>query len=140
MMKYRVMTQLMALVLLVLVIALMGGCSSLYAAEQAADQLEDQVEQKVDQIEDQVEQNLENQVQPAAPNASATPVTQAEAEQIALAQAGFTADQVTRLHSSYDVDDGIPEYEVEFFQDGWEYDYTIHAETGAVLSYDISND
>ena len=47
---------------------------------------------------------------------------------------------MTGLHTEFDVDDGIPEYEVEFFQDGWEYDYTIHADTGEVLSYDISND
>ena len=135
MMKIRILSQLISLVLLVLVIALAAGCSTLYKAEQAADQIEDQVEQKVDQAEAAVE----NQVTPSVVQ-NAAALTQTEAEEIALLQAGFKADQVTGLHTEYDVDDGIPEYEVEFFQDGWEYDYTIHADTGEVLSYDISND
>ena len=135
MMKIRILSQLISLVLLVLVIALAAGCSTLYKAEQAADQIEDQVEQKVDQAEAAVE----NQVTPSVVQ-NAAALTQTEAEEIALLQAGFKADQVTGLHTEYDVDDGIPEYEVEFFQDGWEYEYTIHADTGEVLSYDISND
>jgi len=135
MMKIRILSQLISLVLLVLVIALAAGCSTLYKAEQAADQIEDQVEQKVDQAEAAVE----NQVTPSVVQ-NAAALTQTEAEEIALLQAGFKADQVTGLHTEFDVDDGIPEYEVEFFQDGWEYDYTIHADTGEVLSYDISND
>ena len=135
MMKIRILSQLISLVLLVLVIALAAGCSTLYKAEQAADQIEDQVEQKVDQAEAAVE----NQVTPSVVQ-NAAALTQTEAEEIALLQAGFKADQVTDLHTEFDVDDGIPEYEVEFFQDGWEYDYTIHADTGEVLSYDISND
>ena len=134
-MKIRILSQLISLVLLVLVIALAAGCSTLYKAEQAADQIEDQVEQKVDQAEAAVE----NQVTPSVVQ-NAAALTQTEAEEIALLQAGFKADQVTGLHTEFDVDDGIPEYEVEFFQDGWEYDYTIHADTGEVLSYDISND
>lgn len=135
MMKIRILSQLISLILLVLVIALAAGCSTLYKAEQAADQIEDQVEQKVDQAEAAVE----NKVTPSVVQ-NAAALTQTEAEEIALLQAGFKADQVTGLHSEFDVDDGIPEYEVEFFQDGWEYDYTIHADTGEVLSYDISND
>ena len=134
-MKIRVLSSLISLVLLVLVIALAAGCSSLYQAEQAADQIEERVEQKVDQAEAAVE----NQVTPSVVQ-NAAALTQTEAEEIALLQAGFKADQVTGLHTEFDVDDGIPEYEVEFFQDGWEYDYTIHADTGEVLSYDISND
>lgn len=71
---------------------------------------------------------------PAAP--AAQQLTQAEAEAVALAHAGFAADQVTRLRSEYELDDGVPQYEVEFYVDRWEYDYEIHAVTGAVLSFD----
>ena len=60
-------------------------------------------------------------------------ITAAEAEALALAHAGLTADQVTRLHSEYDVDNGVPQYEVEFHHDGWEYEYEVHAETGKIL-------
>lgn len=126
-MKYRVMSQLAALVLLVLVLALAGGCS-LNAAEE-----------KVGQVEDRVENTLEDQSTPPM-NQDAAALTQEEAQEIALTHAGFTADQVTGLHVRFEVDDGVPEYEVDFVQDGWEYDYTIHADTGDILEYDKDND
>ena len=63
-------------------------------------------------------------------------ITKEEAIAIALADAGFTQDQVTRLRAEFDYDDGRPEYEVDFHQGSYEYDYEIHAETGAILSRD----
>lgn len=58
------------------------------------------------------------------------------AQNIALEHAGFTADQVARLRTEYEVDDGVRLYEVKFRQGRWEYDYEINANTGAILSYD----
>ena len=63
-------------------------------------------------------------------------ITKEQATAIALADAGFTADQVTRLRTEFDYDDGRPEYEVDFHQGGYEYDYEIHAETGVIISKD----
>lgn len=59
-----------------------------------------------------------------------------QAQNIALEHAGFTADQVKGLRAEYDVDDGVPEYDVEFREGHWEYEYEIHAETGEIRSYD----
>ena len=69
-------------------------------------------------------------------SAEAQRITKEEATAIALADAGFSADQVTRLRVDFDYDDGRPEYEVDFHQGRYEYDYEIHAETGAILSRD----
>ncbi len=55
-----------------------------------------------------------------------------QAEAIALEQAGLGEKDVSRLRTEQDRDDGAPEYEVEFFTDETEYDYTIDAATGAV--------
>lgn len=63
-------------------------------------------------------------------------ITAEEAQSIALKHAGLTADQVTGLRAEYDMDDGVPEYEVEFRQGNWEYEYEIHAQTGEIRSYD----
>jgi len=63
-----------------------------------------------------------------------------QAQALALEQAGLTADQVTRIEVEYEIDDGIPRYEVQFRYDGWEYDYEIHAETGEILSFDRDRD
>ena len=62
-------------------------------------------------------------------------LTLEEAQNIALKHAGFAADQVTALHTEYEVDHGIPQYDVEFRHGYWEYDYEIHADTGEILSY-----
>lgn len=67
-------------------------------------------------------------------------ITADEAIAIALADAGLTEDQVTRLHAEFDYDDGRPEYEVEFRKDGFEYSYDIHAESGRILSRDKDRD
>ncbi len=73
-----------------------------------------------------------------APSADA--LTPAQAEAIALAHAGLTADQVTGLRSEKDWDDGRMEYEIEFRHGDYEFDYTIHAGTGDVLDWDKEYD
>lgn len=67
---------------------------------------------------------------------AAAPLTKEEAQAIALRHAGFTADQVTRLRTEYEIDDGVPRFEVTFRQGKWEYDYEINTNTGEILSYD----
>lgn len=69
-----------------------------------------------------------------APVRNTQRLTKDEAIAIALKDAGFTADQVSRLRAEFDYDDGRPEYDVDFRQGGYEYDYEIHAETGKILS------
>lgn len=65
---------------------------------------------------------------------AADKLTAADAEDIALKHAGLKRKNVRFEQTEYDVDDGVPEYEVEFYADGWEYSYEIHAETGKILS------
>lgn len=62
-------------------------------------------------------------------------LTMEEAERIALAHAGYSADQVTALHTQYEIEHGIPQYDVEFHYGTWEFEYEIHADTGDILSY-----
>ncbi len=60
-------------------------------------------------------------------------ITSQQAQQIALEHAGASASQASRMQVEYDVDDGVPHYSVEFYFDGAEYDYEIHARTGEIL-------
>ncbi len=60
-------------------------------------------------------------------------IDNAKAKEIVLAHAGAAADTVTKFEIEYDIDDGIPSYEIEFIFGGAEYDYDIHAETGEIL-------
>ena len=62
-------------------------------------------------------------------------LTQEEAKAIALEHAGLSQADVKWERSEYDFESGVPEWEVEFYADGMEYDYEIHAETGKILSW-----
>ena len=70
-------------------------------------------------------------------SADAVGITQEDALAIALADAGFTAEQVTRLTVKKDYDDGAWEYEIEFYQENTEYDYTVAASDGKITERDI---
>ena len=75
---------------------------------------------------------------PDAPSADA--LTEEQAIAIALADAGLTADHVTRLKVEKDFDDGAWEYEIEFKKDGMEYDYEIRISDSKILQRDIEWD
>lgn len=63
-----------------------------------------------------------------------------KAKEIALERAGLSADEVKGLYAEYDVDDGIAEYEVQFYVGWTEYDVTINAETGEIIGYEEDRD
>ena len=125
-----------ALLIAALSIFSLTGCA--VPAERQLEVLEENIENRLDAAE----QVIIDTLVPAAPAPSAPAPTEAaritkeEAIAIALADAGFTEDQVTKLRTEFDYDDGRPEYEVDFHQGGFEYDYEIDAATGAILSRD----
>ena len=151
--------QLTAVLLIFVLVLTMAGCSVANAV-QKLDAVEDLMEVKLDAVEDQLEDGLREAVSPAPAAAPTLPaavptetipapaetvpvpveradkLTEAQAQQIALDHLGFTADQVTRLHAKYEIDDRIPQFDVEFLQGDWEYEFEIHAENGQILSYD----
>lgn len=58
------------------------------------------------------------------------------AKHAALAHAGLEEGEVRLAHAHLELDDGCWQYDVEFHKGDAEYDYSIDALTGAVLSYD----
>ncbi len=73
---------------------------------------------------------------PGQTGPSAQFLTVEEAQAIALDHAGFAPDQVSFLRTEPELWDHVPHYDVEFQEGRWEYDYEIHAETGAILSFE----
>ena len=59
-----------------------------------------------------------------------------KAKEIALADAGVNAADAVFLKARLDRDDGLVEYEVEFYSGSKEYDYYIDALTGTIRSRD----
>lgn len=135
---------LITMILAFLLLLSMSGCTSSRMGEHI-ESAGDALEARIDKAEDALEHAnapAPTQTVPQAPSQTVsqppaqTAITREEAERIALEHAGFTADQVSYLRTEYEIDDGRPQYEVEFHQDRWEYDYEIDADTGAILSYD----
>ena len=125
-MKYRMSALILVILLLM---TLFSGCSAA---------------QTMDTAEVHIEQSVSQAVTPApltTAYVSPTPdqITQAEAMDIALAHAGVTADQAQYLYTEYEIDDRIPQYDVQFYVGNMEYEYEIHAETGDILSFDRNN-
>lgn len=127
-MKIRIVAVLLSTLLLFV------GCSA-GAVENRLDAAENAVEHGLDAMES----TMENAVAPTKSGniiPSAAAITREQAVSIALEKAGFTENQVTQLRTEYEIDDGIPRYEIQFRQGRWEYDYEINANTGDILSYD----
>lgn len=59
-----------------------------------------------------------------------------KAEKIALDHAGFSEADVQFLKSEFK-NDGMPEYEVSFYNNATEYDYDIDAMSGDIIEYDM---
>lgn len=62
-------------------------------------------------------------------------ITAEEAKSAALNHAGLTASEVTFTKTELDYDDGVAEYDVEFYTSSNEYEYEIKASDGMVIKY-----
>lgn len=130
--------QLTAIFLVFALLLTMAGCSTVRAI-QALDMAEEKIDKNLDAAEEKPEQNIRESMAPAPAAEPTTPdkaLTEEQAVQIALDHVGFTAEQITRLRTEYEIDDRIPQYDIEFHQGDWEYEFEIHGQTGQILSFD----
>lgn len=76
----------------------------------------------------------------ATSSSSGAAITEAEAKQIALDHAGVSESETERMRVKLGRDDGVQEYEVNFYVGNREYDYDINAATGEIRSHDSEID
>ena len=95
-----------------------------------------QNEQPKEQPQDQ--HNSQQQSKPAL--AEEGHIGKEAAKAAALAHAGLSESQVSRMKCELDREDGRVVYEIEFKCDGMEYEYEIDASSGSVLKYDKERD
>lgn len=69
--------------------------------------------------------------------AYALPLDLKSAEEIALLDAGVASEDADRLHTKQEREDGEEVFEVEFFSESAEYEYTIRQEDGMILQWQI---
>ncbi len=58
-----------------------------------------------------------------------------QAKQIVLQHAGVNANEAGFIQIKQDMDDGINEYEIEFWKGNTEYEYSVNADNGQILSH-----
>lgn len=87
-------------------------------------------------------QTVEETAAQAAETASGagSAMTEEEAKTIALNDAGVSENDVTRIRTQRDYDDGREVYSVEFYVDREEYDYDIEISSGKIISKDFDID
>ena len=119
------------LLVMILAVSVMAGCQAARKAESAGRT----VKRGVESVGDTLKQAVEQTTATASGKHTNPALTSEEAQNIALKHAGFTAEQVTALRTEYEIEHGVPQYDVEFHHGVWEYDYEIHADTGEILSY-----
>lgn len=124
-------TRFMSLLLVtIMAVAGMTGCRAARTAEAAGSPVAQGAESVAETWKQVVDADT------TAPGKHTNPaLTSEEARSIALKHAGFAADQVAALRTEYEIEHGLPQYDVEFRHGFWEYDYEIHADTGEILSY-----
>ena len=64
-------------------------------------------------------------------------ITEQRAKEIAMQDAGVLESQISSQRIKLEMDDGIWEYEVEFYVGSTEYDYEIDAASGAIRDKDM---
>lgn len=77
-----------------------------------------------------------NNQQESTTQQSEAKISEEEALQIALDNAKVAKEDVTNHRVKKEYDDGVLEYEVDFYVGNQEYDYDIDANTGAIRSKD----
>lgn len=74
------------------------------------------------------------------PTSDKSLISESKARNKALRHAGLKKSDVTGLHTELDYDDGVYQYEVEFYHGRTEYSYDINAVSGQIISYESEYD
>ncbi len=60
-------------------------------------------------------------------------ISEEKAKEIALNHAGLKESDIAQYRIEFDVDDGVPSYEIEFKHGKYEYDYDINSSDGTII-------
>lgn len=129
----------------VITLLIMCGCSST-PADQAS---EDQAPTVTEETQEDAAADTSQATDAAADTSQATDVaadtsqatdaaakiSESEAKAIALKHAGLKEADVKFTKFNEDMDDGVWQYEIEFVSGETEYDYEINMETGEILDF-----
>ena len=115
-------------------IAILAAATMVFAFVGCGSSEEEPAEETTTAVEETTEAPTE-----AATEAATDDIGIDKATEIALADAGFSADAVEFTKQNPDIDDGVNIYEVEFVNGETRYEYDIDAATGNILDKDTDS-
>ena len=115
---------------------LLAGCGAKSEETPIPDDSEVQSEEAVSEKAESASSGVAS-VSEAEPSVDESLISENEAKSIALKDAGITEDQTSCIRVKLERDDGVQQYEVEFYAGDKEYDYEIDAVTGNILNKDM---
>ena len=115
---------------------LLAGCGAKSEETPIPDDSEVQSEEAVSEKAESASSGVAS-VSEAEPSVDESLISENEAKSIALKDAGITEDQTSGIRVKLERDDGVQQYEVEFYAGDKEYDYEIDAVTGNILNKDM---
>ena len=117
--------------------------------QSAADQAQTAAQSSTtNQAQSSTQSSTANQAQPSTQSAAANQAQSGSqtagigleaAKEIALADAGLTAADVTFTKERYEREDFVYVYEIDFYTSTQEYDYEINADTGEIYSRSVES-
>ena len=124
----------------------LNGCSQKDPMETAMEQIESTAESIGEQIKEGIstgKDQIESMLTSALGGESMDTVQEdrsmigkEEAQRIALEYVGLPSSEVRGLHTEYEIDDGVPKYDITFYKGAEAYEFEIHAYDGRILSFD----
>ena len=115
---------------------LLAGCGAKSEETPIPDDSEVQSEEAVSEKAESASSGVAS-VSEAEPSVDESLISENEAKSIALKDAGITEGQTSGIRVKLERDDGVQQYEVEFYAGDKEYDYEIDAVTGNILNKDM---
>lgn len=83
--------------------------------------------------------DMDNDTVSSAPVDDSAYISLDEAKEIALNKANLTVEQITYTQESFEYDDNIAVYQIDFISDGMEYEVEINAADGTIVGYDTES-
>ncbi len=113
----------------ILLVAAIVGCSTAYAKPRTTEMTQSTLFERTETVSTGFSSRTSASV-------TESYIGETEAKSIALAHARVNSADALRITCKLDYDDGVAEYDVEFWDGSKEYDYEINALTGNIMSYD----
>ncbi len=134
--KKRIIKITLITVLGVLLVGTLAGGLLVFAAPIATSILPKELAEEIEEFKGYLGLSSEPDNTNSDTTSTTDYITESEAKTVAFIHSNISESDVAHVSIQFDKDDGIAEYDIEFWHNSIEYDYEINAITGDIISFD----